>query len=468
MWSGITAQEANYKYENYGSRSILMSGSVTGSVEDLELTYYNPARLAQVDNPIFSINAKAYQLNNIRIRNAFSEDEELKTSRFGGIPSMLVGSFKIKKWEGHKFAYSFITKSRSNFNLSFDSGLQEDDVIEGIPGPEEINSVTSLGNDLREEWFGLTWATAIDSTLSVGASLFGSTYRLNSSNNRRVSIDTGEGVLAYNQIVNFTQKSYGLFAKLALAYEWRKMNIGLTVSLPYLAVYNDGKFNYEELLAGAGSELDFLTKEGFNKLDSKRKVPLSVALGVGFPLGKVKISSNLEWYNSVGAYQRIDIPSFDRDESNPNFNELTFDLTEELRSIVNFAVGVEFPFSEKLKGYGSFSTDFSAYVTNPNIFDLVDQTDADISFRQNYYHVGGGVELVFSWANLILGASFAQGTANFQPPTPIETDQIPMDDPTDASLINTRWQFIVGIDIPLLDSTLNKINPFNSSDNKDQ
>ena len=112
----LWAQEGNYKFENYGSRSILMSGSVTGSVEDLELTYYNPARLAQVENPVFSINAKAYQLSEIRIRDAFDEEEELRSSQFGGIPSMLVGSFKVKKWEGHQFAYSFITKARSNFN----------------------------------------------------------------------------------------------------------------------------------------------------------------------------------------------------------------------------------------------------------------------------------------------------------------------------------------------------------------
>ncbi|WP_146090628.1 hypothetical protein [Aureitalea marina] len=447
----LSAQEGNYKFENYGSRSILLSGSVTGSVEDLELAYYNPARLAQVDNPIFSINAKAYQWNLIKIRDAFDDEEELKSSQFGGIPSMLVGAFKIKKWEKHQFAYSFITKSRSNYNLSFDSGLREEDIIDIVPGPEEINSVTSLGNNLKEEWFGLSWAMPIDSTFSVGASLFGSTYRLNSSNNRRVSIDTEEGVIAYNQLISFTQKSYGVFAKLALAWKLDKMDLGLTVSLPYLAVYNKGKFSYEEVLAGSGSDLDFLTKVGFNDLDSNRRVPLSIAVGAGIPIGRTTISANLEWYSGTGNYRRINIPSFDRDESNEQLDELSFNLNEELRSIVNFAVGVEFFISERLKGYGSFSTDFSAYKDNPNIFDLIDQTEEDINFRQDYYHVGGGVELIFNWANLILGANFAQASANFRSPEPLPLEYITTSSTNGASLINTRWQFIIGIDIPFLD-----------------
>ena len=45
--------QTNYKYENFGNRSILLNGNVTGSVDDLGATYYNPARLALVEDPVF-------------------------------------------------------------------------------------------------------------------------------------------------------------------------------------------------------------------------------------------------------------------------------------------------------------------------------------------------------------------------------------------------------------------------------
>ena len=56
--------QRNYKFENFGNRSILLNGNVTGSVNDLGATYYNPARLALIEDPVFAINAKIYQLTN--------------------------------------------------------------------------------------------------------------------------------------------------------------------------------------------------------------------------------------------------------------------------------------------------------------------------------------------------------------------------------------------------------------------
>ena len=46
--SAVLGQQGNYKYNNYGNRSIILSGNVTGSVTDMGLTYYNPARLKRI------------------------------------------------------------------------------------------------------------------------------------------------------------------------------------------------------------------------------------------------------------------------------------------------------------------------------------------------------------------------------------------------------------------------------------
>ncbi|MEP1799492.1 MAG: hypothetical protein ABJJ25_17355, partial [Eudoraea sp.] len=54
-------QEGNYKFENYGNQTVLLNGNVTGSANDLGLTFYNPARLALLDKPSFVIAGKAYE-----------------------------------------------------------------------------------------------------------------------------------------------------------------------------------------------------------------------------------------------------------------------------------------------------------------------------------------------------------------------------------------------------------------------
>lgn len=460
---GAVAQLGNYKYENYGSRSILLSGSVTGSVEDLELTYYNPARLAQVDNPLFSINAKAYQLSNLRIEDAFGNETILEGSNFEGIPSMLVGTVRFKNLEDHYFAYSFITKSRYNVNLGFDPDIQLGDVIPGIPGIEEYTNDVNLDNSIKEEWIGATWAHPLNETMSIGVSLFYSSFRYSQNNSTKFAArieSPNDDVILYNQDIGFTQKSDGLFSKVGFSWKLPKFDLGLNISLPYLEILSDGDFRYEEFLSGTDNDL--LTKERFGDLDARRKVPLSLALGAGIPIGKSKISANLEWYNGVNSYTRISIPEL---ESNiDNNEELEFNLDEELTALINFAVGVEIYISPRISAFGSFSTDFSAYEDNPNIFDLIDQSEDEIKFSTDYYHFGLGGELKFSWADLILGANYTGSSSNFRQPQ-ILPDPIRNSDPEElATLRSSRWQFIIGIDIPFFTRQLEGFRKSSSDD----
>ena len=53
-------QEGNYRYESFGNQSLLLNGNVTGSAEDLGLTYYNPARLAFIEEPAIVLAGKAW------------------------------------------------------------------------------------------------------------------------------------------------------------------------------------------------------------------------------------------------------------------------------------------------------------------------------------------------------------------------------------------------------------------------
>jgi hypothetical protein len=46
----LQAQSGHYWTNQYGTRSMLLSGSVIGGVEDLGAVFYNPARLSQTEN----------------------------------------------------------------------------------------------------------------------------------------------------------------------------------------------------------------------------------------------------------------------------------------------------------------------------------------------------------------------------------------------------------------------------------
>jgi len=55
------AQNGHYWTQQYGTKSMLLSGSAIGGVSDLGAIYYNPARLSQIDNPAFLLSADVFE-----------------------------------------------------------------------------------------------------------------------------------------------------------------------------------------------------------------------------------------------------------------------------------------------------------------------------------------------------------------------------------------------------------------------
>ena len=213
-----SGQEGNYRFESYGNQSLLLNGNVTGSAEDLGLTFYNPARLAFIEEPSIVIAGKAFQLINYDLEDVFESDIDLKESSFNGIPSIFSGTFKVKKLPNHQFAYSFISRYRSDLSLDYNSG-----VIPGLPFGNldqvaQSFSEISFGNRLREEWYGVSWAHKLKDNLSIGASLFGSIYEINGRGNLLINAERDDNsVVSYLNNTSFNQKTYGLFLKLGMA-----------------------------------------------------------------------------------------------------------------------------------------------------------------------------------------------------------------------------------------------------------
>ncbi len=92
----LIAQDAHYWTEQFGNRSMLLSGSVIGSVEDLGTVFYNPSRLASEQTSSFLISAKALQLVTIKVKDGIGK-ADLSNNRFGSTPTLIAGSFDFKK-----------------------------------------------------------------------------------------------------------------------------------------------------------------------------------------------------------------------------------------------------------------------------------------------------------------------------------------------------------------------------------
>ncbi len=445
--SSLISGQGNYNAENFGNRSILLSGNVTGSVEDLGLTYYNPARIALIENLGFAINAKAYQANSVTIKNIFGKDNKLSDSDFRGIPSLVSGTFKLKNLKNHHFAYTFLSKQRSNLGLNLSRDLNSVNISDDI---DRSVGDFNLRNKETDEWFGISWGTKLKENFSIGVSTFFSIYNDNGTYDLLISaLDNNQDVdLFYNEI-KFGQKSYGIFTKVGLAWNVDKFELGLNIDIPYLEIVNSGKFRYQKFLSGNENDEGIFQYYDYTDLKSARKEPLGISFGVGLPLGKNKIHFKTDWHGKIAEYDRIIVPI----EENSNKN---FTLKEELKSVINFGIGAEIYLSSQLNIYGSFSTDFSPLISNNNIIKLLGNENNEQYFDADYYHYGFGFDFKLKKMQLILGTTYSSASEKFSNPL-----ELPISGNLDATandnitkIIYTRWRFIIGLEIPIFGSNI--------------
>ncbi len=443
-------QQGNYKFNNFGNRSILLSGNVTGSVNDIGLVYYNPARLTAFENTGFAFNAKAYQLTSLNLTTALDEERQLANTSFGGVPSMAGGTFKLF---GERFAFSFIARRRSDFNLGTSSRIISDNLTELFPNIEAYNLKASISTNVKEDWYGLTWARKMSENFSLGISVFGSSYRNDGSRSVSHTIQYDEDAVAYFlSETSFNQKSYGFNVKLGAFYKLNNIDLGLNINIPYIEVYEEGAYNFNEVTSGLDNGFDVFYDYSFEDLNANRKEPLGVSLGAGIPIKKSKIHLNMDFVSGLSNYSRLDVPDIEIGDTTPtpvNFNE-------ERQFVFNFGVGGEVYISEKFTSYFGFSTDFNAYESNATALDdTTDETD-DTVIGANYFHLSGGMDWKLSWANLIFGVTFASSSTSFQNPFNVDFSNLDLNNTQESTLSNQRYQFIIGFEIPLLDKTMNK------------
>ena len=441
----LTAQEGNYRFETYGNQSVLLSGNVTGSAEDLGLTFYNPARLAFIEDPQIVIAGKAFQLINYNIEDVFESEVDISESDFNGIPSILSGTFKLKFLPNHHFAYSFISRYRFDLNLEYNSGVRDDLIIGDVDDVFQSYTELSFRDRVKEEWYGITWSHKLKENFALGVSLFGSIYESNSRSAVFIGLeDSEENVATYFSRVDGTQKTYGLFIRMGAAWQLKKVSLGLNVAAPFIAFKQRANLQSEEFLSGFGAPDDFFRVVDLEDLENKRRTATTIAFGMGIPMGKSKLHLSADYAFPLSEYERIELPELSEELG---IDQISF--LEEYRSVFNYGAGADVYISNSVRIFLGFSSDYAATLDSPNLFDVVNQSDENINLFGDFWHFSLGPDFNFKWGKVTLGATYSRSSNKIN----TESD-IPEDGDDGLSLTTAigyeRWRFLVGLQIPLL------------------
>ena len=448
--SPVFGQYGNYKFNNFGNKSILLSGNVTGSVEDIALAYYNPSRLTEVEDTRFTFNARAYQFSSLKLSNVLGEDSVQNNNNLDGVPSMAGGTFNLF---GTRFAFSFLSRTRSNIGINYSSDLLMNDILEVFPGNEEFRARFSFNTTIKDSWYGLTWASKVTDKLSIGISGFGSLYRYDAYSNIDYTIIAEPGNIAFYQNgISSKQRSYGLIVKIGANYKFSKLDLGINMNLPYVEVYQEGKFSFNKTIAGVDNDTDLFIDNNLDKLNSKRKEPFGISAGVGIPLGKSKLHLNADYVSGLQTYKRIDVPDIDIGNGIPS--EVL--IVETRKNIINFGIGAEIYISEKFKSFGGFTTDFNSLESNSTLYEQVSTGNSDVNIGADFVHGSAGIDWELKWANIILGATYTAGSSEFISPLNVTEADNELFDNNLIDVDYSRWQFIVGLEFPFLDNSVKR------------
>ncbi len=411
--TSATAQDTNYWNIQYGPVGQLLGGQVIASSRDLSATFYNPGGLALEEGSTFLLSTESFQVESFTTTPTENiEIFDTGTNRFGSAPSLVAGALP-RSWFGEqtRMAWSFLTRQELKVRLS----ERLTDPFD-LPGGDSAAELL-IDNQSNESWAGLTVSRQLSEAWGVGATWYG-IYRGQRSRNelnfQAISADK-EAVSALG-VTDFNYYHFRTLAKIGVAYDRGNVKLGMNVTTPSAGLFGSGKAGYTLSLIGLDSDgtgvpnPPILVSQNAEDLDAQYKSSWAVGGGVSWYRGATRWHSSVEWFAPVDRFDVIKLPT---SEDNPR----QIMLSQELKSVVNFGLGVEHDFGNDRSVYGAGFTDFSAAVGDPDVNTAVS--------NWNLYHLTTGVKFRFAGNRFTLGATYSFGSKDRPLPTPIPPEDAP-------------------------------------------
>ena len=454
----LKAQDGHYWTQHYGTRSILLSNSAIGGTNDLGALYYNPGRLALIENPAFLLNADVFEVSRIKFDDAVAEGASRSKSTFGSVPSYIAGTFKIKWLKGHYFGYSLLQRQGVKLDFTYRDETFGD-VIEDFPGEEYFGANVRFNQKVDEDWYSLTWSYPFSNKLSIGVTTSATRYGADKGALIELqALSEANQVAIYNFDRSYSMNQYGILWKIGLAGVAKSFNWGLTITTPSVQILSKGKYRYEEYFSGIegiSSTPDRFTTSSQEKISTTYKRPWAIGGGISVPIGRSEIHFSTEWYGSVSKYTLLEA---DPHVSQSDGDTISFALVDNLRSVTNFGIGTELYISPKLSTYLSMSTDFSAVPEVRTAF-LENAPEANnTTFSADFFHFAGGVVLKWKRADITLGTAYTSGDQDFARPVdfPDEEDDGIFERDETGSFTWSRMRVIFSFSFPFLNNRSNE------------
>jgi len=334
----VSAQDASYWTNQYGTRATLLGGLVVGAHTDLSATFYNPGAVALATDPSLMFTSDAFQFIDIDLT---ASGLDFRNSRLRPAPGMVAADIP-GGWGAHRLSVSVLTRRDFHF--------------EARARRTDESSVTAAEARFRtsEYWGGATWSYAARDGLGVGATLYGALRSEETAFDAGVQSADSANALSETAAAEYRYWHGRLLAKVGVAWQRGPTTLGLTVTTPSLGLGGDG-----EVYVGASSIASDpgvpsrIEGSAQRDLQPDHRSPVSVALGAAHRLGSYTAYFTAEWFGSVPEYAVLEPSPFVGQTSG---DTVAVQVNRAEKSVVNFGLGLEAALTEETSLYGAFFT----------------------------------------------------------------------------------------------------------------
>ncbi|MCK5208239.1 MAG: hypothetical protein KAQ79_09470, partial [Cyclobacteriaceae bacterium] len=192
--------------------------------------------------------------------------------------------------------------------------------------------------------------------------------------------------------------------------------------------------------------------DGQKDLAVNRNSPWAIGIGGGIKMGRSILHLSAEWFSAVQLYKVLESEPFIAQSTGAEIHQT---VVEDLQSVLNYGLGLEVFVNDKVSLFGSFSTDFSASTGDEDRFSELKNVVNNTTFRADIYHMGFGTDIKTKFANLTIGATYANSKETVE--RKFEIDEVNASQTENADIRYSRWLFLLGFEFPFLDKAKKKL-----------
>jgi hypothetical protein len=402
--TAIGQVNSHYWSHQYGSRGLLLNGSVIASVNDETAIFYNPGSMAFTEDFGLSVSLVTPTYSLLKTTDFLGEGTSFADQGLGLAPGLVAAMIKPFGTDKITLGITTFTRFKSEINV-------EDRIINTVPNSDNqlFLGDVDFSRKLSETWLGLGLSFRLHNKLSIGFTQFLTWRGENVALNFRKQILDKDNPA--NLIVSWRSNfEYGYSAnggsltKFGICWQPGNWKIGATyTSSTYGLILKGADYAFEDQKVFTDNTSTASSNDRSVDLNDYH-TPWSLGLGFEIPIGDMKLSLSAEYFDEVEKYDLINDTDDPLNGLSTNPELTTIIIGQSNEQVLNVGIGIEKKWKRKYTRFYGFRTDFS-----PRSFFELREGVSFLASTPNIYHISTGVAYSYRKSQFSLGLDYGFG-----------------------------------------------------------